>query len=88
MRKCKIFSTFDANAILNFTKELKTASGKYRVDMVTWSFLSFAVSVILNLLITWVDGRTVRIPFKPEFVQSFFSQLLKLRYNSHGSLIY
>ena len=46
----KIILAFDANAqLLNFTEKLKTASGKCRINMVTWSFLSFAVNVILNL---------------------------------------
>ena len=41
--------TFDAYAkVLNFTQKLKTASGKYTVNMITWSFLPFAVNVILN----------------------------------------
>ena len=41
---------FDANAKqLNYTGKLKTASGKCRINMVTWSFLPFAVNVSLNL---------------------------------------
>ena len=40
----KIILTFDFNTkLLNFTEKLKTASGKCRVNMVTWSFLPFAV---------------------------------------------
>ena len=35
----------------NFTEKLKTASGKYRINMVAWSFLAFAVNVILNFFI-------------------------------------
>ena len=43
---------FGANAkLLNFTEKLKTASGTCRINMVTWSFLPFAVNVILNLCI-------------------------------------
>ena len=42
--------TFDANTkLLDFTEKLKTASGKYRVNMVTWSFLQFALNAIINL---------------------------------------
>ena len=49
-RAYKIILTFDAIAkLLNFTEKLKTASGKYRINMVTWSFLPFALNVILNL---------------------------------------
>ena len=33
----------------NFTDKMKTASCKYRINMVTLSFLQFAVNVILNL---------------------------------------
>ena len=41
---------FHAKAkLLNFTEKLKTASGKCGVNMVTSSFLPFAVNVILNL---------------------------------------
>ena len=46
--------TFDANAkLLNFSEKLKTASGKYRVNVVTWSFLpsAFHVYAMLNLSI-------------------------------------
>ena len=40
----KIILTFDADAkLLNFTEKLKTASGKYRVNMVTRSLLPFDV---------------------------------------------
>ena len=54
---CKIILTFDANAkLFNFTEKLKTANDKYRVNMVTCSFLPFAVNVILNLSI---DGDTM-----------------------------
>ena len=50
LEKCKIILTFHANAkLLNFTEKLKTASGKCRISMRTWSFLPFAVNVILNL---------------------------------------
>ena len=35
--------------LLKFTEKLKTASDKIRINMVTWSFLPFAVNVILNL---------------------------------------
>ena len=38
---------FTQTELLNFTEKLKTASIKYRVNMVTWSFLPFAVNVIL-----------------------------------------
>ena len=42
-----IILTFDVNPkVLNFTDKLKTASGKYMINMVTLS-LPFAVSVIL-----------------------------------------
>ena len=42
--QCKIVLTFDANSnVLNFTEKLKTESGKYRVNMITWSFLPFAI---------------------------------------------
>ena len=42
--KCKKILTFDADAkILNFTERLKTASRKFRVNIVTWSFLPLAV---------------------------------------------
>ena len=52
MRTAQINSGFDANAkLLNFTEKLKTASGKYRVNVVTWSFLPFGVNVFLNLSI-------------------------------------
>ena len=43
---------FDANAkLLNFNEKLKTVSGKCVVNVVTWSFLPFAVcvNVVLNL---------------------------------------
>ena len=44
--------TFDASENLhNFTEKLKTASGKQRVNMVTWSLQVFAVNAILNLSI-------------------------------------
>ena len=33
--------------LLNFNEKLKTASGRYRVDIVTWSFLPFDVNAIL-----------------------------------------
>lgn len=49
--------TFDANTkLLNFTEKLKTASGKCRINVVTWSSLPFAVSisVILNLSIIFL----------------------------------
>lgn len=49
--------TFDANTkLLNFTEKLKTASGKCRINVVTWSSLPFAVSisVILNLPIIFL----------------------------------
>ena len=36
---------------LDYTGKLKTASGKRRINMVTWSFRPFAVKVILNLSI-------------------------------------
>ena len=46
---------FDANAkLLNFTEKLNTARGKCRINLITWSFLPFAVlkvKVILNLSI-------------------------------------
>ena len=43
-KKYKIILAFDANAkLLNFSEKLKTASGKYCVNMVTRSFLPFAV---------------------------------------------
>ena len=42
MRTVQKFQAFDANAkLLNFTEKLKTASGKYRVNMVTKSSLPF-----------------------------------------------
>ena len=48
--ECKIILAFDTNVkLLNCIKELKTARGKYRINMVTWYFLPFAVDVILNL---------------------------------------
>ena len=41
---------FDANAkLINFTEKLKTAGDKYRVNIVTWSVLSFAINVIVYL---------------------------------------
>ena len=41
---------FHVNAkLLNFTLKLKIATGKWRINMVTWSFLPFAINVILNL---------------------------------------
>ena len=48
----KIILAFHVNAKLpniniNIPENLKTVSGKYRMNMVTWSFLPFAVSVIL-----------------------------------------
>ena len=51
MRIMQNNSRLSCNArLLNFTEKLKTASGKYLygVNMVTWSFLPFAVNVILN----------------------------------------
>ena len=46
----EIILAFEAYAkLLNFTERLETAAGKYKVDMVTWSFLPFAVNIILNL---------------------------------------
>ena len=33
---------------LILTEKLKTASGKYGINMVTWSYLMFAVNVIFN----------------------------------------
>ena len=52
MRKCKTILAFGANAkLLNFAYKMKTASHKCGINMVTWSFLPFAVSVILNLSI-------------------------------------
>ena len=49
--ECKIILAFDANAkLLDLTEKLKTASDKYRINMVTWPrYLTFAVNVILNL---------------------------------------
>ena len=45
----KIVLTFDADAKLyNFNEKVKTASGKCRTNIVTLSFLSLAVNVILN----------------------------------------
>ena len=45
-----IIVTFDAKGkLLNILDKLKTTSGKYRVNMVTWPFLQFAVNAILNL---------------------------------------
>ena len=42
--------TFEANAkLLDFTGKRKTASGKWRINIITWSFVPFAVNVILNL---------------------------------------
>ena len=47
MRIVQMILTFDDNAnLLNFTEKLKTASGKYGLYMVMWSFLPFAVNVI------------------------------------------
>ena len=41
---CKIILAFDTNTkLLNFTEKLKTTCGKYRVIIVTWSFLPFAL---------------------------------------------
>ena len=43
-----IILTLDSNPkLLNFTDKLKKTSWKYRVNMVTWSLLPFAVNVIL-----------------------------------------
>lgn len=42
---------FNANSkLLSFIEKLKTTSGKYKVSIITWSFLPFAVcvDVILN----------------------------------------
>ena len=39
----------DANAKQRNFKQLKTASGKCRTNMVTWSLLPFSVNVVLNL---------------------------------------
>ena len=56
----KLILAFDASAKLsNFTEKLKTASGKWRINMVTWSFLPFAVNVTLNLSIV-LRYKTVR----------------------------
>ena len=50
MRIVQTNLAFHASAnLLYFTEKLKTVSGKYRVNMVKWSFLSFAVKVILYL---------------------------------------
>ena len=50
MRIVKIILAFDVDAkLLNFTEQMQTAIGIYGVNMVTWSFLPFAVNVILNL---------------------------------------
>ena len=44
---CKIIlASVDANAkLFNFTKELKTASGKSKINTETGSFLSFALNL-------------------------------------------
>ena len=48
----KIILAFGANAkLLDLTEKLKTESGKYRINMVTWLYLTFVVNVILNLSI-------------------------------------
>ena len=48
--RAKQFSPLNANAkLLKFSEELKTANGKCRINMVTWSSLPFAVIVVLNL---------------------------------------
>ena len=39
-----------------FTEKLKTVSGKYRVAMVMWSFLPFAVNVIVNFSKATIDS--------------------------------
>ena len=57
-------SGFDANAkLLNFTEKLKTPSGKYKVNMVMWPFLSFfgqfLVNVVLNLSIKFSATRFI-----------------------------
>ena len=44
--ECKLILAFDANAkLFDLTEKLQTASGKYRINMVTWSYLTFAVNV-------------------------------------------
>ena len=50
MRIVQNSSDFDSNTkLLNIFEKLKTASGKYRVNMVTWSIRPFAVNATLNL---------------------------------------
>ena len=45
MRIMQNNSGFDANVkLLDFTQKLKTASGKCRINMVTWSFMPLAVN--------------------------------------------
>ena len=44
MRIVQLILAFDANAkFLDLTEKLKTAIGKYKINMVTWSYLTFAV---------------------------------------------
>ena len=50
MRIVQKILIFGANEkLVNFNEKLKTTSGRYRVDMVTWSFLPFDVNATLNI---------------------------------------
>ena len=59
--------TFHANSkLLNFTEKLKKASGKWRINMVTWSILPYAVNVTLilyNIDLGWRLRQTANVRF-------------------------
>ena len=65
---------FDANEkLLKFSEKLNTVSGKRRVNMVTCSFLPFAVNAILNvsiiiiIIIIIISINSYRVSHMPKF---------------------
>ena len=80
MRIEQIILTFDANAkLLNFTEKLKTARDKCRINMVTWSFLPFAINAILKATeITLCCSR--KYPYFPQVINFFLRSHIPLEF--------